>query len=58
MLRMPKAWPLRLRKPLPESPGMPGVSVYTVCCQPPLSDPTLTPVFGLSGGTGRSDELP
>ena len=27
VLRIPKAWPALFRKPLPESPGMPGVSV-------------------------------
>ena len=53
------AWPLAFTKALPESPGMPGVSVYTGWVQPLPSLPRLMPVFGLRTATPwRSDELP
>ena len=44
---------------LPESPGMPGVTVYTGWVQPLGSVPRLTPFFGDSRAMPwRSDELP
>src|SRR6478609_3712592 len=57
----PRALPSAVMKPLPESPGMPGVTVYTGCDQPPSagSSPTLAPVCGESGDApARRLELP
>jgi hypothetical protein len=57
--RTPMAWPLAFTNALPESPGMPGVRVYTGWVQPLPSLPRLMPVFGLSTATPwRSEELP
>src|SRR5207248_11055555 len=59
VLRMPSALPLASRKALPESPGMPGVTVYTECVHPAPLSPRLMPCFGLSCDTPRrSSELP
>jgi len=53
------ALPLSSRKPLPESPGIPGVSVLTVCDPPPPVSPTLKPNLGDSCSTPpRIEELP
>src|SRR3954447_859408 len=55
----PMAWPDAFMKPLPESPGIPGVRVYALWLQPLPSLATMTPCFGLSFVTpARSDELP
>src|SRR6476620_188049 len=59
--RTPIALPSALMKPVPESPGMPGVIVYSGCDQPPsgASSPRLTPVWGESAETPpRRLELP
>jgi len=46
-------------KPLPESPGTPGVAVSTLWLQPLPSFCTTIPCFGLSLATPpRSSELP
>ena len=55
----PIASPWSSRKPLPESPGIPGVSVETVCDQPPPVSPRLNPNLGDSGSAPtRIAELP
>ena len=54
----PIAWPCASRNPLPESPGMPGVTVYTRVDQP-LVLPRLMPYFGDNCVMPlRNDELP
>ncbi len=59
VLRTPIAVPEALMKPLPESPGMPGVRVTTTWLQPPPSFWTTPPCFGLRFVTPpRSSELP
>src|SRR5690242_12284919 len=59
VLSTPAAWPDALRKPEPESPGMPGVAVYTSVLQPPGERETTLPCFGLRNVTPpRSSELP
>ena len=46
-------------KALPESPGMPGVTVSTVRLHPPPATSTTVPCFGLSCVTPRRTlELP
>jgi hypothetical protein len=39
--------PLLSRNALPESPGIPGVAVYTSCVQPFALSPRLAPFLGL-----------
>src|SRR5215216_3468898 len=57
--RTPIAWPEAFMKPLPESPGMPGVRVYALWLQPLPSLATIVPCFGLSlVAPPRSEELP
>jgi len=57
--KTPIAPPLALRNELPESPGIPGVAVYTVWLQPLPASPRLTPRLGLSTLTPRRrDEFP
>src|SRR5436305_6392646 len=59
VLGTPSAAPVELRNALPESPGIPGDTVYTLWLQPPPSSPRLTPCFGLSWLTPpRSSEFP
>ena len=59
MLSTPIAPPEAFRNPLPESPGIPGVAVYTVWFQPPPVFWARTPCLGLSLVTPpRSEELP
>ena len=45
---MPNARPCSSMNALPESPGMPGVTVSTEWFQPPADAPSDTPSFGLS----------
>ncbi len=59
VLSVPKAAPVELRNPLPESPGMPGVSVYRVWFQPLPGVWISLPCLGLSWVMPpRSEELP
>src|SRR5436309_2476881 len=54
----PAAWPLLSSSALPESPGMPGVTIVVPWLQPLPSSPLLMPVFGLSWVMpNRSSEL-
>ena len=57
--RMPIAWPESFMNPLPESPGMPGLTVNTLWLQPLPWFWIRTPCFGLSFVTPpRSSEFP
>src|SRR5207302_4560496 len=59
VLSTPRGCPVWSRNALPESPGMPGVAVATLCDQPPVVSLTHAPVFGLNCVTPpRSSELP
>ncbi len=56
---VPNARPCLSMNALPESPGMPGVTVNTEWFQPPADWPSDTPSFGESCVMpARSDELP